>query len=57
MTLADPLRLDGASLTVTDLLAVAEEGRPVSLAAEARARMQSTRDVVEGIAARGESTA
>ncbi len=54
MTLADPLRLDGASLTVTDLLAVAEEGRPVSLAAEARARMQSTRDVVEGIAVRGE---
>ncbi len=54
MTLADPLRLDGASLTVTDLLAVAEEGRPVALAAEARARMQSTRDVVEGIAARGE---
>jgi len=54
LTLADPLRLDGASLTVTDLLAVAEEGRPVALAAEARARMQSTRDVVEGIAARGE---
>jgi histidine ammonia-lyase len=54
LTLADPLRLDGASLTVTDLLAVAEEGRPVALATEARARMQSTRDVVEGIAARGE---
>ena len=51
---AGPLRLDGASLTVADLLAVAEGGRPVSLAAEARARMQSTRDVVEGIAARGE---
>jgi histidine ammonia-lyase len=54
LTLADPLRLDGASLTVTDLLSVAEEGRPVALAPEARARMQSTRDVVEGIAARGE---
>ena len=54
MTLADPLRLDGASLTVADLLAVAEGARPVALAAEARARMQSTRDVVEGIAARGE---
>ena len=51
---AGPLRLDGASLTVADLLAVAEGGRPVSLAAEARVRMQSTRDVVEGIAARGE---
>jgi histidine ammonia-lyase len=54
LTLADPLRLDGASLTVADLLAVAEGARPVTLAAEARARMQSTRDVVEGIAARGE---
>ncbi|MBM3885573.1 MAG: histidine ammonia-lyase [Gemmatimonadetes bacterium] len=54
MTLAHPLRLDGGSLTITDLLAVAEGGRPVALAAEARARMQSTRDVVEGIAARGE---
>ena len=54
MTLADALHLDGASLTVADLLAVAEGERPVTLAAEARARMQSTRDVVEGIAARGE---
>jgi histidine ammonia-lyase len=54
LTLADPLRLDGASLTVADLLAVAEGARPVALAAKARARMQSTRDVVEGIAARGE---
>ncbi|MFM9012877.1 MAG: aromatic amino acid lyase, partial [Gemmatimonadota bacterium] len=41
-------------MTVADLLAVAEGGRPVALAAEARARMQSTRDVGEGIAARGE---
>ena len=55
MTLADALHLDGASLTVADLLAVAEGERPVTLAAEARARMQSTRDVVEGIAARGEA--
>ncbi|MEY4007096.1 MAG: hypothetical protein RLZZ467_108, partial [Gemmatimonadota bacterium] len=47
--------LDGTVLTVADLLAVAEGGRPVVLAAEARARMQSTRDVVEGIAARGEA--
>ncbi|MDQ8145359.1 MAG: histidine ammonia-lyase [Gemmatimonadota bacterium] len=54
MTLADALYLDGASLTVADLLAVAEGERPVTLAAAARARMQSTRDVVEGIAARGE---
>ena len=54
MTLADALHLDGASLTVADLLAVAEGERPVTLAAAARARMQSTRDVVEGIAARGE---
>ncbi|MEY2733299.1 MAG: hypothetical protein RL340_358 [Gemmatimonadota bacterium] len=53
--MTDPVLLTGDALTVADLLAVAEGGRPVALAPAARARMQATRDVVEGIAARGDA--
>ncbi|MEK0430932.1 MAG: hypothetical protein RL139_736 [Gemmatimonadota bacterium] len=55
MTLSDAVPLDGASLTVADLLAVAEGRRGAVLAPAARARMQGTRDVVEGLAARGDA--
>lgn len=41
------LSLDGRSLHIEDVLAVAEGHRVVSLAPEARARMQVTRDVVD----------
>jgi histidine ammonia-lyase len=41
------LPLDGRSLQIDDVLAVAEGRRVVSLAPEARARMQVTRDVVD----------
>ena len=53
--MTDAVLLTGETLTVADLLAVAEGGRPVALAPAARARMQATRDVVEGIAARGDA--
>jgi histidine ammonia-lyase len=51
----EPLWLDGTSLTVADVLAVSDAGRPVRLAPDARARMQGTRGIVEGLAARGEA--
>lgn len=47
--------LDGSSLTIVDLCAIAEGRATVSLADDARARMASTRAIVEGIAARGEA--
>jgi histidine ammonia-lyase len=50
-----PLLLDGASLTIVDVLEVADGQRAVSLAPEARKRMQGTRAIVEGLAARGEA--
>ena len=50
-----PLLLDGASLTVADVLEVADGRRQVRLAPEARERMQGTRAIVEGLAARGEA--
>jgi histidine ammonia-lyase len=42
------LQLDGRSLRIADVMAVADQRLPVSLSAEARARMQVTRDVVQG---------
>lgn len=50
-----PLLLDGASLTLTDVLEVADGRRGTGLAPEARERMRATRAIVEGIAARGEA--
>ena len=40
------LQLDGRTLSIAEVLAVADSGRPVELATAARARMQITRDVV-----------
>jgi histidine ammonia-lyase len=48
------LRLDGRSLEIADVVAVAYGLRPVELVPEARARMQQTRDVVERAVARAE---
>lgn len=50
-----PLLLDGASLTIHDVLEVADGRRTVQLAPGARRRMQGTRAIVEGIAERGEA--
>jgi histidine ammonia-lyase len=47
------LHLDGRSLRLTDLLAVADARRPVSLTPEARARMVETRAVVDRAVDRG----
>ena len=47
------LHLDGRSLRLTDLLAVADARRPVSLSPEARARMHETRTVVDRAVDRG----
>lgn len=55
MTDAAPLLLDGSSLAIADLVAVAERRRPVRLAPAARERMRATRAIVEGLAARGEA--
>ncbi len=49
------LQLDGHSLTIADVAAVAEGRRGVRLAPAARARMAATRTIVEGLAARGEA--
>jgi len=54
MTVA-PLMLDGASLTIADVVDVAVGGRSVTLAPSAAGRMRATRTVVEGLAARGEA--
>ena len=50
-----PLLIDGQSLTISAVSAVAERFEPVALAPDARARMQQRRDVVERLAARGEA--
>lgn len=47
------LELDGRSLRIVDLLAVADQRRPVQLAAEARSRMHETRNVVDRAVERG----
>src|SRR5262245_46395140 len=41
------IELDGSSLTIEQLLAVADDGAPVALAAEARARVAASRAVVD----------
>ncbi len=48
------LDLDGGSLTLTDVLDVAKEARLVGLAAEARARMERSRALVDRLLAEGE---
>ncbi len=48
------IRLDGSHLSLADLIAIADEHAPVGLTADARARVNAARDVVED-AARGES--
>ena len=47
--------LDGRSLGVDDLVAVARDAAPVELSADAVARMRRSREVLEAAAARGES--
>lgn len=55
MTDDSPLLLDGTSLTIADLVPVAEGRRRVGLAPAARERMRRTRALVEGHAARGDA--
>ena len=50
----NPIELDGASLTVDQLLAVAQDRAPVALAAEARAKVARAAEAVETLLARGE---
>jgi histidine ammonia-lyase len=47
--------IDGRTLTVEDVVAVAVGGADVALAADARARMEATRGVVERALARGDA--
>jgi histidine ammonia-lyase len=49
-----PVSIDGRTLTIAQVRAVAEDSAPVSLHASASARMAVTRRVVEGIVARNE---
>ncbi len=49
-----PVSLDGRSLTIAEVRAVAEDGAPVSLHPSAVARMTATRRVVDDIIARNE---
>src|SRR4051794_15954390 len=48
-----PFLIGGDAITLEALVQVARQDRPVALAPQARARMQSARDVVERIAAGG----
>jgi histidine ammonia-lyase len=48
------VELDGSSLTLGDVVRVAREAEPVTLAAEALERMRDTRALVESVLARGE---
>jgi histidine ammonia-lyase len=50
----DPIVLTGANLSIADVEAVARHGAPVVLDDAARARMQESRDLVEGLVERGE---
>lgn len=47
----NPVLLDGDSLTIADVCAVAD-GAPVGIAGPARVRMQQTRSIVDGIVSR-----
>src|SRR3989304_6302226 len=49
----DALGLPGRDLTVADVASVAREGRRVTLAAEAAARMRASRAVIERLVADG----
>lgn len=49
-----PIELDGASLTVDQLLAVAQDGAPVALAEAAQAKVARAAEAVETLLARGE---
>ena len=51
MTELPLLDLDGSSLTIADLVAVADRGRSVRLAPAARKRMLATRAIVDRIVA------
>jgi histidine ammonia-lyase len=51
---ADPIVLTGANLSIADVEAVARRGAGVGLDPAARERMQESRDLVEGLVARGE---
>src|SRR5256885_13737085 len=41
------IELDGSSLTIEQLIAIADRDEPVTLSAESRARVQASREVVE----------
>ncbi|MPZ09330.1 MAG: phenylalanine and histidine ammonia-lyase [Kiloniellaceae bacterium] len=49
-----PLALTGDDLTAADLAAVARGGRPVTISADAKARLAAARQVVEDVIARNE---
>jgi histidine ammonia-lyase len=50
----DPIVLTGANLSIADVEAVARHRAPVALDPAARTRMQESRDLIEGLVARGE---
>jgi histidine ammonia-lyase len=50
----EPIVLDGASLTIADVVSVARGRRPIVLDDAARARMEESRALIEAIVARGE---
>ncbi len=50
-----PLALDGTSLTIADVAAVADHARVVALAPAARTRMLATRGIVEQLVAKGDA--
>ena len=52
--MTSPIVIDGNSLTLADVRAVAVDRAPVALAERARARMAATRAVVDGIVERNE---
>ncbi|HEY0971712.1 MAG TPA: histidine ammonia-lyase [Gemmatimonadales bacterium] len=51
----DPILIDGRSLRLDDVVAVAADGRRVSLAPAARERMLATRSIVERVARSGDA--
>jgi histidine ammonia-lyase len=50
------IQLDGHSLTLADLVAIAHDGAPVAISSEARARVHAARDVVDEFAERDTPT-
>ncbi len=54
MTTQRPVVLDGRSLALGDVVAVARDGAPVALAADAREHLVRVRAIVDGIVARNE---